>query len=505
MPAPTKVARHTLFNFLTIALTSAMGVGVTALVARVLSPEGMGHYTLLTWLIGIAGMFANLGYVTAAMKYMAESLGRDNPEEAAGVLAFSSRQVLLFGFGVSALLILASPLTGRRFDEPDMGLALMAGAVAVIPTALVALYTAACQALQRYDQVALVTGVTATCTLGGTVLSIVNGWGMVGLLAATGFSAGLGALGYMLLLTRWRPDWYRAALSDELKRAMRTYQGPVFVMLMLDAIVWQRSEVFFLGAYSPAKEVAYYGMAFTLANMAMKLLPGTLIGLLIPNLSRSVGAGDQEGVRRIFLLSCRYMAMLALPVAIGGALVAPALVQVLYGPGYEPVAGLLGVLLGANALVMIYGFPASSVLYATNGQNRLVRIGLWISVVNVGLAWLLIPRFGAWGAVGSCALAQLSSLLPGLRAVRDQTGAKAPVGMVLQILTAALVMGVPVYAVTRWTPPLVALFAGPLVGVVAFFLTLFAAGMLTAEDRALVGPLLARLKLSRRTSSLEAD
>lgn len=506
MPAPTRVARHTLFNFLTIALTSLLGVGVTALVARVLSPNGMGHYTLLTWLIGIAGLFANLGYVTAAMKYMAESLGRENPQEAAGVLAFSSRQVLTFGFGVSCLLIMAAPLATRQFGAAEVGPALMVGAVAVIPTALVALYTAACQALQRYDQVALVTGITAGVTLGGTVLSLVSGWGIVGLLSATGFSAGIGALAYMILLARWRADWYRAPLSAEFRRALRTYQGPVFVMLMLDAIVWQRSEVFFLGAFSPAKEVAFYGMAFTLATMAMKLIPGTLIGLLIPNLSRSVGAGDQEGVRRIFRLSCRYMALLALPVAVGGALVAPALVQVLYGPGYEPVAGLLGMLLASNALVMIYGFPASSVLYATDGQNRLVRIGLAISGLNLAAAWLLIPRFGAWGAVASCCLAQLASLLPGLRAAHDKTGTHAPVGVVLQILMASLVMGVPVYAMVRWTPPMVSLLAGPLIGMTAFVLTLHAAGMLTTEDRALLAALTSRLPRGRRARApIETD
>lgn len=503
MPAPTKVAKHTLFNFLTIALTSVMGVGVTALVARVLSPDGMGHYTLLTWLIGIAGLFANLGYVTAAMKHMAESLGRDDPLEAAGVLAFSSRQVLMVGFGVSSLLIMAAPLASNHFGEPKLGLALMAGAVAVIPMALQSLYTAACQALQRYDQVALVTSLTAVSTLVGTGVAILAGWGIVGLLAATGLSAGLGALAYMILLTRWRPDWYRAPLSDAHKRALRTYQGPVFVMLMLDAIVWQRSEVFFLGAYAPVREVAFYGMAFTLASMAMKLIPGTLIGLLIPNLSRSVGAGDQEGVRRIFRLSCRYMAMLALPVAVGGALLAPAIVHLLYGPGYEPVAGLLGVLLGANALVMIYGFPASSVLYATNGQNQLVRIGLWISVLNLVLAWLLIPRFGAWGAVASCALAQLASLVPGLKAVEDRTGALAPVAVVLQILIASLGMGLPVYAMIRWTPPVVALLAGPLLGVAAFLMILAASGMLTREDRALLGALTSRLRIGRRAEAMD--
>ncbi|MNX65909.1 colanic acid exporter [compost metagenome] len=483
MSAPTKVARHTAFNFLTIAITSLLGVGVTALVARLLAPDRMGAYTLLVWGVGIAGLFANLGYVTATMKYMAEALGRDDPQEAAGMLAFSSRQVLLCGFAVSLLLAGIGPWAATAWGRPELAMGLAVGGASVIPMALLALYTAACQALQRYDQVAAVTGVTALASLTGTVLALWQGGGLAGLVGATGFASALGVLVYLVLLGRWQPGWWAAPLDGGLRRAMRKYQGPVFVMLVLDAVVWQRSEVFFLGAFSPTREVAFYGMAFSLATMAMKLIPGTLVGLLIPSMSRSMGQGDREGVGRIYQESCRYMAMLALPVAVGGALLAPALVAVLYGPGYEPVAGLLGALLGFNALVMVYGFPASSVLYSTDAQRLMVRIGLWVSALNLLLAWFLIPRYGAWGAVLANGLAQLASLYPGIRVAQAQTGAGAPIRSVLHLLLASVGMGGPVYAAVRFCPPLLALVVGPVLGVLTFALILWLTGAVTPADR----------------------
>lgn len=483
MSAPTKVARHTAFNFLTIAITSLLGVGVTALVARLLAPDRMGAYTLLVWGVGIAGLFANLGYVTATMKYMAEALGRDDPREAAGMLAFASRQVLLCGFAVSLLMAGVGPWAAQHWGRPEFALGLAVGGACVIPMALLSLYTAAAQALQRYDQVAAVTGVTALVSLAGTLLSLWGGGGLAGLLGATGFSSALGVLVYLMLLSGWQRAWWRAPLSVPQRHAMRHYQGPVFVMLVLDAVVWQRSEVFFLGAFSPVREVAYYGMAFSLATMAMKLIPGTLVGLLIPSMSRSMGQGDREGVGRIYRESCRYMAMLAMPVAVGGALVAPALVAVLYGPGYEPVAALLGALLGFNALVMIYGFPASSVLYSTDAQRLMVRIGLGVSGLNLLLAWWLIPRFGAWGAVLANGLAQLASLYPGIRVAQAQTGAGAPVRSVMHLTLASLGMGIPVYAVVRTCPAGVALVLAPVIGAIAFALLLWFTGAVTPEDR----------------------
>lgn len=502
MSAPS-VARHTAFNFLTIALTSGLGVVLTAVIARVLAPERMGLYTLATWLVTVMGLVANLGYVTAAMKHMAEALGRGDEAEAAGVLAFSTRQVLLTACLAAIALVGAAPWLGQLYAAPTLAPALWVGALGVIPTALVTLFTASAQALWRYGQVAALTAVQVGLMLLGTFLALWLDLGLAGLLGATALAAAVVALGYMLAFGSWRADWWRAPLPPERRAAIRRYQAPVFVMLLLDAVVWQRSELFFLGASHPGRQVAFYGLAFNLAYMAMKLIPGTLVGLLIPRMARAQGAGDEAQTLRIFAVSTRYMAMLAWPVAVGGSLVAAPLVALLYGPGYEPVAGLLVALLFASALVMIYGFPTSSLLYAANGQVRMVKIGLGVAVLNLALAAWWIPAHGAWGAVAANAAAQLASLYPGLVVARRLTGARPPVRSVLQLALAAILMGVPVAALVQGAPPWLALLVGPPLGAVSYLGLLWRLGLLTPEDRALLRALPGLRRWRRAPTVLE--
>lgn len=495
MSAPTKLASQGISSFLAIASASISGILSTALIARSLSPDGMGLYTLVLWIAAMAGMLANMGYVTTTLKSMAEALGRQDELEAAGILAFANRRVLVMGALATLALGILGPVFARIGGKADLALPLVVGAIGLLPCALLPLYTATFQALERYDRVALITSLTSVVTIAGVALVTTLHGGIASLLGILAASSTIGTLCYLALLREWRSEWWLVPLPRERIESLKRYQGPVFVMLLLDAVVWQRSEVFFLGAYAPPSQVAFYGMAFALSSMAMKLIPGTLVGLLIPKMSRSVGSGDPDGIARLFRLSCRYMAMLAIPVAVGGALLADPLVRVLYGPNYLEIVPLLQVLLAANALVMIYGFPASSVLYSTNGQDRLVKIGLVVSAFNLLLAMTLIPRYGAWGAVGANCLAQLASLGPGILAAKRHTGSQAPLFVVFKILLAAAMMAVPIGAIVAIAPPWLALGAAPFLGAIAYALAVWKLGVLEPEDLERILAIVNRLRL----------
>lgn len=501
MSAPTKLARQGLHSFLAIASTSLAGILTTALIARHLGPAGMGYYTMIVWISAMVGMIANLGYVTTTMKAMAEAQGRQDGQECAGVLAFANHRVWRWGLVATLGMGGLAPFIARASGHADLVSALLVGSLGIIPGALFALYQAACQALERYDQVAWVTSLCYGAIVLGVCGVLLTHGSLAALVGVTSACLAVGACAYFLLLSTWYGGWWRVAIPAEKSRELRQYQVPVFVMLVLDAIVWQRSEIFFLGTFALPSDVAFYGMAFSLASMAMRLLPGTLIGLLIPKMSRAVGSGDNGSLGGMFTQSCRYMAMLAIPVAVGGAILARPIVHLLYGPEYDSVAGLMSALLAANALVMIYGFPTSSILYSANGQNALVRIGLAISALNLLLAWILIPPYGAWGAVGANAIAQLASLLPGLIAAKRHTGAKAPVRIVGQYLAAAGLMGIPLWGLVQVAPPLVSLLVSPFLGVGLFGILMYKLGLLTSEDHMVLRAIaqrLAALRLVRR-------
>jgi O-antigen/teichoic acid export membrane protein len=494
--ANRSTVKNTAFSFVSLLSSAVLGIGLTALVARVLAPEAMGHYSLVVWFTSLAGLIANLGYVTTATRFMAERLGQDREgagsEEAAGVLAHAARRVAWTGLGVTALVLALAPLAPRIYPGLPITLYLGIGALGILPTAMSALFAGACQGLQRYDWMAAVTGLGTLLTLGGAIAVLLAGGGIPGLLGVTAGVAVINCLAYLAFLARWNPRWWRAQVDLGFQQKLKRFQWAVFAMLGLDAIVWQRSELFFLGAWAPAQQVAFYSLAFGLATMAMKLLPGTLVGLLIPMMARSEGAGDREATARVFTRSCRAMAMLAVPVAVGGALVANPLVTLLYGAAYLPVAGLLAALLVAGALVMIYGYPASSLLYSTGGERYLVRVGVSVAVLNLILDVALIPFWGAWGAVTANGLAQLASLIPGLWGAYTYAGVRPPVAMLLPVALSTGLMALPVWLIVNHLPPWLALLAAPAAGGAVYAAGLWLTGALDATERELVVSVLRR-------------
>lgn len=487
-----KVAKNSAFSFVSLLCSATLGIGLTALVARVLAPEAMGHYSLVVWLTTLAGLLANLGYVTTATRFMAEKLGQERPDEGASVLGFAARKVAFTGLAVTAMVLALAPFAPRLYSGFPITLYLSVGALSILPTAMSALFAGACQGLQRYDWMAAVTGLGTILTLGGAIAALLAGGGIPGLLAVTAGSALLCSLVYAALLSRWHPGWFRTALAPEAKRELRRFQWAVFAMLGLDAIVWQRSELFFLGFWAPAQQVAFYSLAFGLATMAMKLLPGTLVGLLIPMMARTEGAGDRAGTSRVFKHSCRAMAMLAVPVAVGGALVSFPLVELLYGTAYLPVSGLLSALLLAGALVMIYGYPASSILYSTGGERFLVRVGLAMAILNLALDVALIPFWGAWGAVAANALAQIASLAPGLWGAYRYAGVRPPVSILPPVLLSTALMALPVWLIVARTPAWLALIAAPIAGGAVYALGLWLTGALDETERQMLKGLVRR-------------
>ena len=488
------VARHTFHNFVTIAINAACSLLLTAVIARWLEPAGMGAYSLVIWLLAIAGILVNLGTVTTTMKYVSEALGREDRDEAGAVLAQGLRQIGWNGAIVIAAWLLGGPWLAHAYGHHGLGWVLPLAALAIMPSAAMALLMAACQGLQRYDRVALGTAVWGATLVAGTGAALQLGLGVAGLVVAQAFATAAACGVYLRFLATWQPGWWRARMASDRRASLRTYGASLMVLILLDAIVWQRSGVFFLGLWEPAAEVAYYAMAFALAQMAMRMIPGTLVGLLIPSMSRSFGAGDMGQVASIYRAAGRWMAVLAVPVAVGGALLAPALVEVLYGRGYLPMAAPLAVMLAAGAAVMTFGFPASSVLYAVEGQRWLVRVGFVAAAINVALAFWLIPGQGAWGAALATAGAQLASLLPGAWYASRELGGVAPdVRRLPAVLAAAALMAVPVAAAAAWLPPLAALAVGTPGGAIVYALGLWLFRALPPEDRERVTGVAARL------------
>ena len=174
-----------------------------------------------------------------------------------------------------------------------------------------------------------------------------------------------------------------------------------------------------------------YAMADSIASGPNQVSSAVIQQLSLPVFSRL--QTNDEQLRSYFLRITKYLFVIAIPVQVGIALVAPDLVPVLLGPQWQSMVGLLQIL-SLGAIFYVVTLPGISVLVARGRPATVLRFntastlllaasvlgGSFFGLIGVGLAWLV--------AFAALRLVLLSLVLRELRMpVREYArGALAP-------------------------------------------------------------------------------
>jgi O-antigen/teichoic acid export membrane protein len=233
----------------------------------------------------------------------------------------------------------------------------------------------------------------------------------------------------------------KSASKHDFGGKLLKFSATAFVVLLLDAIIWERFGIFFLSIYSTPSEIAFYNVAFILSSRTMVLLPGALTGILLPAMSEVYGGGDKQELARVHSNSTRYLAMLAIPLCLGGIGISGQLFPVLYGASYQS-ASLVFVVLLLGGTVGSIGTSSYMLLYAKERQNVVLRVGVVSALVNLLASWLLVPVLGSKGAAIAVGLSQsLGGVLLITYAYRKSMKQPFPGGYLLRVFCAAALMG----------------------------------------------------------------
>jgi O-antigen/teichoic acid export membrane protein len=171
-----------------------------------------------------------------------------------------------------------------------------------------------------------------------------------------------------------------------------------------------------LGATRGAHETGLYGASFRVVTLLMSFATF----LLVPMFPIYVQNFEQKS-RNLRALASRamwFMAIVAVPLAVGGTLLSRQIVEALYGSEYAEAARAMAVLLWATGFFFlreVFGYG----LTAWNLQFTYARI-LAISVcTNLLLNVLLTPHWGILAAAGAMLLSEVVNLVLMARAARS--------------------------------------------------------------------------------------
>lgn len=456
------------------------------IVARSLGPAKLGTFSYVLWLSSIASSLSASGLSAAAWKYMADYAGQRRPDVV--------RALLRTGYAIQASVVAMVAVLGLVWanlslpaDERVFGSLLM---LAIFPTGTMPIASGLNAAVQELRPNVLASMSCALVHTIGLLLTVIMGWGLVGLAAAHLVSR-MCDCGIRWALTLTRLPRYLSAMGPDptpvgerprlpagLGREMGRFVVESTILTLLTMVVWSRSEMFFLKRFSSAEQIAFFTVAFTLG-----LIPGQLVGPF----SRAAGVSlyaergrDAKAGGHVACLYWRYMVLLILPASLGLTALSGPLLRVLYGARYVDAWAALMV---AAALGMVgpLANPASSLVTASGGQRRLVAAGLFASAVTLTLDYFLVRSHHAIGAALANGLGQATYLVF-VVLIAYRYSFAISMRFFIRVAAAALGMALAVFAVAHFLPDMVSVIVGPVLGVMIFGVFLRVGHVVEDED-----------------------
>jgi PST family polysaccharide transporter len=370
------------------------------------------------------------------LPYLTRRLGA----HALGLVVFSQsftwmlQLVIEFGFGASATRAVAR----RRDDRPALAaavgavqgaklalcsLATLGAAVAAFAVPLfrahegylvLAWITAIAQGLDPtwyfvgVERLQLVSAISVGSRVVATALTILlvhgrgDGWIVLALWAA-GTSLTTGAMTALLYreLAPRRPsrDGVRWALGE----SWRLFVGGTAVTLYTSA------NAFLLGILSSTSQAAYFSTAEKLVRAAPRAYSPVLTAVY-PRVGHLVARGDEARARRLSRMTILVLEALGASIALVLGLFAGPIIRTLYGPAFEPSIGILRVLALLLPILALSGGLANLELLTRQRDRDLVVIVACSAVVNIGLALVLAPAYGAKGMAWGLVVVELVAL-----------------------------------------------------------------------------------------------
>jgi exosortase len=473
------IVRNTFWYGVVTAAGLVAGLLMSVVLARGLGPARLGDYSYLLWLLRTMTALAMLGYALATVRYTADAFGQSRPGLASAFLRmFVRRQVVTTIIVVVALIPVVLLVAPERFRAP-----LLVMLIGLFPMTVEGIYTHAAHGAQRYDLTTHVSALKMTLHLLAAVVVVMLGGDLLALIAASM----VGTVVACVLQRRQALRLYPAGaepVPPEVRQDVRAFLVPLSVVAVLDSLVWDRSEIFFLGMYAPPEHIAFYSLAFGLATKAM-LAPQVVVGALLPAMADLHGRGDGAGFREVYREAIRAVALIGAPLVVVASALAPGVIRILYGEPYLTVALLLVPMLLVS-LVGVMRQVAWAALRAAGDRRWALGATSVAAAVNIGAAIVLIPRWGMWGAVAANAAAQLiASALAFVGVAVLQRGA-VPVQDLARITVAATAGLVATWVTARQGTSLVELAAAGVAGGLAFVAVAAVLGVLRSREWALI-------------------
>lgn len=330
------------FQFLGIALRTAITIGSTAILARLLAPADFGYVAMAMVVTELAALFSNFGFTNLLIQR--RSITRLQVD----TVFWAS---VLLGAALALVVFLASFATGLVFADPRVGELLRVLCLTFLFSGVSCVSSVVLARLMRFRTefwIQMVTVASRTLVAIGFAYAGYGAWSLVaGAIASVLIQAILG-----FVAVPYRPRLrFHAKYLQSTWRTSGSYFGTglqYYLNMNLDLLL--------IGRQLGAAPLGIYQNARSFTDEIRARIAIPLQHVLFPAFSAL--QFDPERMRVAVVRSARLMAALVIPIGLGVSAAADELVPVLYGPKWlamVPIMTMFGISAAIRASTAISG------------------------------------------------------------------------------------------------------------------------------------------------------
>ncbi len=374
------------WSYASTAITSVLQIFLSAIMARLLTPEAFGLVAMAMVVISFGGYFAKMGIGPA----LVQKIDLSTADIHAAFL-------LSLGLGslFALLMIAGAPLATLLFDQSDVVPVVRALGLSFLITGLSSTSLHLLQRQLDFRTLGLISIASYALAYGVVGIGLAYaGFGVWSLVVATLTQGGIAALlsiakvrhGVSLVTT---PVQYRDLLSF----------GGRFSMIGLLDFTGSSLDKLLIGRYLGAGLLGLYDRAYLVAFLPARKLSASFSNVLFPSFSRI--QRDVAQLRRGYVTTILLFGVLILPACVGLSVTAREAVLLLLGDQWLDAIPVLQVLALAVALQVLTGFSTVTCEATARLNARIVlqigfilALGFFFYLFRerglVGFAWALL-------------------------------------------------------------------------------------------------------------------
>ena len=399
----TKVVKGSMWTLAGQVAPLLVSLVTTPFVIRMLGAEGYGVFILIGLIPTYFG-FADFGMSIASTKFGSEAYAANDPDREARVVRTAAVIAFLASLPVALAIALLSGGIITLFNVPDhlrgeASFALKFAAVTFVVSFLNGILNTPQLARLRMDLNTLVTSGFRIIGIAATPIVIYLGGGILGAVVVLFVASVLTLVGHLYVSGRLLPTLFDITLDSRAVRALVRF-GSALVSVGIAGVILINIEKGLLASLVSVKALAYYTVAFMLANM-MVLFSNTMIQSLVPAFSQLNQLDSRAQFEALYTRIVKVCVIGLIPVAAFLIFAARDLIGVWAGSEFSVQSTTPFYILLAGLLLSVPGYIPYSVLMGIGKASVIAKL-YWLEIVPyLAIVYFLTINFGIVGTAAA--------------------------------------------------------------------------------------------------------